>query len=66
MDAPGALHHVMGRGVERTRIFRNRNDREDFVARLAGLCREENLSVYAWVLMPDHFHILAGTGRQPL
>lgn len=66
MDAPGTLHHIMGRGIERTKIFRNRIDREDFLARLAGLCRDENLLVYAWVLMPNHFHILARTGRQPL
>lgn len=66
MDAPGTLHHVMGRGIERTKIFRNRLDQEDFLARLAGLCREENLIVYAWVLMPNHFHLLARTGRQPL
>ncbi|MGD0918436.1 MAG: transposase, partial [Thermodesulfobacteriota bacterium] len=22
LDAPGALHHLMGRGIERTQIFR--------------------------------------------
>jgi REP element-mobilizing transposase RayT len=66
MDAPGTLHHVMGRGIERAKIFRNRKDREDFLGRLADLCRDENLIVYAWALMPNHFHILARTGRQPL
>jgi len=66
MDAPGTLHHVMGRGIERARIFRNRQDREDFLARLAELCLAENLIVYAWALMSNHFHILARTGRQPL
>ena len=66
MDAPGTLHHVMGRGIERVKIFRNRKDREDFITRLADLCREENLFVYAWVLMSNHYHILARTGRQPL
>ena len=66
MDAPGTLHHVMGRGVERAKIFRNRLDREDFLARLAVLCGEENLIVYAWALMPNHFHLLVRTGRQPL
>ncbi|MBU0480398.1 MAG: transposase [Proteobacteria bacterium] len=66
MDAPGTLHHIMGRGIERTKIFRNRIDRDDFLIRLAGLCSDETLLVYAWVLMPNHFHILARTGRQPL
>lgn len=66
MDAPGTLHHIMGRGIERTNIFRNKNDREDFLARLAGLCLDGNLVVYAWALMTNHFHILARTGRQSL
>ena len=34
--------------------------------RLGALCRDEHLVVYAWALMPNHFHILARTGRQPL
>jgi REP element-mobilizing transposase RayT len=66
MDAPGTLHHVMGRGIERTKIFRNQTDRQDFVDRLATLCRDGDLIVYAWALMSNHFHILARTGQQPL
>ena len=34
LDAPGALHHVMIRGIEGTAIFRNQEDREDFLARM--------------------------------
>ena len=47
LDAPGALHHVMGRGIERTNIFRTDRERDDFLERLAGFCGEENLLVYA-------------------
>ena len=39
LDAPGTLHHVMGRGIETSEIFRTRKDREDFIDRLAELCR---------------------------
>jgi hypothetical protein len=35
LDAPGTLHHVMGRGIEGTKIFRNKEDRTDFLQRLA-------------------------------
>ena len=31
LDAPGALHHVMGRGIDRIKMFRNRKDRDDFL-----------------------------------
>jgi putative transposase len=66
MDAPGTLHHVIGRGIERGKIFRNIQDRQDFLSRLEDLCLQENLIVYAWALMPNHFHILVRTGRQSL
>jgi putative transposase len=58
LDAPGALHHVMGRGIDSIKIFRNRKDREEFLERLADLCRVNALSVYAWALISNHFHLL--------
>lgn len=66
LDAPDTLHHVIGRGIERTRIFQTDTDRADFVNRLAVLCRKGHLGVYAWALMPNHFHLLVRTGTQPL
>jgi len=33
-DASGVLHHVMGRGIERRKIFLNDIDRNDFIGRL--------------------------------
>ncbi len=32
LDTPGTLHHVMVRRIERTAIFRDDPDREDFAA----------------------------------
>lgn len=37
LDAPGVLHHVMVRGIERRPIFQDDRDRTDFVTRLADL-----------------------------
>jgi len=51
LDAPGALHHVIGRGIDGVTIFRNRKDGEDFLERLADLCSLGALRVYAWALM---------------
>jgi hypothetical protein len=31
LDAPGILHHVMGRGIERKKIFINDTARNDFM-----------------------------------
>ena len=37
IDAPGALHHIMARGIEGRPIFQNDHDRQDFLKRLALL-----------------------------
>jgi REP element-mobilizing transposase RayT len=66
LDAPGTLHQVIGRGIEGTKIFRNRGDREDFLDRLAKLCEAKALSVYAWALLGTHFHLLVRSGNQSL
>lgn len=66
LDTPGALHHVIGRGIERATIFRTDADRNDFLDRLADLCVDGNLMVYAWSLLSNHFHLLVRTGRQPI
>jgi hypothetical protein len=58
LDAPGVLHHVMGRGLDRQVIFRDDRVREDFLRRLAALAEASALMVYAWALLPNHFHLL--------
>ena len=62
IDAPGALHHVTARGIERRRIFETDADREDFLRRLGTLLPESDTACLAWCLMPDHFHLLLETG----
>jgi len=66
LDAPGVLHHVMGRGIERRKIFLNSKDRNDFIARLQHLADDRSMTVYAWALLPNHFHLLCKTGKRPL
>jgi REP element-mobilizing transposase RayT len=66
LDAPGVLHHIIGRGIERRKIFYRDKDREDFVDRLAELAEKGAWTVYAWTLMPNHYHLLIKTKNQPL
>jgi putative transposase len=66
IDAPGALHHIMGRGIEQRCIFLDDADRDDFLNRLASVAENGALDVYAWALMPNHFHLLCKTKHQPL
>jgi hypothetical protein len=37
LDAPGVLHHIIIRGIERRAIFKDDFDRENFLARLTSL-----------------------------
>ena len=58
LDAPGTLHHVMVRGIERRRIVNDVADRKNFVKRLGELSVATNTSIYAWALLTNHAHIL--------
>ena len=62
IDAPGALQHIIIRGIERTVIFKNDTDREDFINRLGNLLQETETACYAWAFMTNHVHLLLRTG----
>lgn len=66
LDAPGVLHHVMGRGIEGKEIFLGDVDRDDFISRLAKLVEDDAMDIYAWALLPNHFHLLCKTNKRPL
>jgi len=66
IDFPGALHHVIIRGINRAAIFRDDEDRRDFLYRLGAGLKKTGLSCYAWALIPNHVHILLRTGSLPL
>jgi REP element-mobilizing transposase RayT len=62
LDAPGLLHHIIIRGIERRAIFRDDFDRENFLERLSRLIPETQTVCYAWVFMPNHAHFLLRSG----
>lgn len=62
LDAPGALHHIMVRGINRSDIFLDDQDRSKFLERLGTTVSEATCAVYAWVLMTNHVHILFKSG----
>lgn len=66
IDYPGALHHVIIRGINRAAIFKDDTDRRDFLYRLETALKKTGLICYAWALIPNHVHILLRTGSQPL
>ncbi|MEA3223609.1 MAG: transposase [Thermodesulfobacteriota bacterium] len=62
LDAPGVLHHIIIRGIERRNIFRDDKDRDNFVDRLSDLLPETQTACYAWAFIPNHAHFLFRSG----
>lgn len=62
LDIPGALHHIMVRGINRADIFDDELDKVLFLERMGVLVAEGKCSVYAWAIMPNHIHILFKSG----
>ena len=60
------MHHIIIKGIERRKIFRDDKDRDDFLNRLAKLLPETQTLCNAWALIPNHAHFLFRTGKVPL
>ena len=66
IDAPGALHHIIVRGIERRKIFYDDRDRDDFLFRLGQVLTQTETPCFAWALIPNHLHLLLRTGTVPI
>jgi len=58
---PGAYYHVTCRGNEQKKIFFNDQDYQTFLEKLSLSLDIYNVSLLAYVCMPNHFHLLATT-----
>ncbi|UCH23887.1 MAG: transposase [Deltaproteobacteria bacterium] len=63
IDAPGALHHIIVRGIERRRIFYDDQDRDNFIRRLGDIITDTETFCFAWTLIPNHLHLVLRTGK---
>ena len=59
LSLPGYPHHVMQRGNNRQPIFKDAANYSYFLDLLDDNARKFELSIHAYVLMGNHFHILA-------
>ena len=66
IDFPDAVYHVTSRGNGRAEIFWSDDDRQRFLAQLAHHLQSTAVSLYAYVLLDNHFHILVRTPRANL
>lgn len=63
-SAGGVVYHVLNRRVLRLPLFEDEGDYLAFVALLAeGLARDDAPELFAFCLMPNHWHLLLRPGR---
>jgi REP element-mobilizing transposase RayT len=61
LEYAGAVYHVMARGNQGRRIYANDADRKLWLDTLAEGCGQTGWRIHAYVLMPNHYHLLAET-----
>jgi REP element-mobilizing transposase RayT len=61
-----AIYHITARGNRRERIFASDADRQRFLETLVRSLARYQVELYAYVLLPNHFHLLAKTKRPNL
>jgi len=59
LTLPGYPHHIIQRGNNRQAIFADKADYEAMLEMLERYAREAGVAVHAYVLMTNHFHLLA-------
>jgi hypothetical protein len=62
LDTPGALHHIVVRGIERHNIFYDDNCRGDCLERLGAILVQSRTACYAWAVMPKHLRLVLRPG----
>lgn len=59
LSIPGYPHHLIQRGLDRQPIFQDAADHQLMRDLLVEHARQAQVDLHAYVLMPDHFHLLA-------
>lgn len=61
LQAENTCYHIICRGNNRNTIFRNQRDYNKFLEYLISAKDKYNFYIYAYALMPNHYHLLLET-----
>jgi REP-associated tyrosine transposase len=61
IEFPGALYHVIARGIERRNIFQKDEGKATVLSLLSLLHNRHNIIIYAYCIMDNHYHLLLET-----
>ena len=63
VEFEGAFYHVIVRGNQRQKVFRDDRDRLYYLERVEHYRQRYRFKIYAYVLMSNHVHFLLETGQ---
>ena len=66
VEFEGAFYRVIVRGNQRRKIFRDEEDRLSYLTRVEHYRERYGFTLYAYVLMSNHFHLLIETVERTL
>jgi len=66
IEYAGAFYHVIARGNQKQRIFKDAADFQKYLLTLTVYKNRTGSRIYAYVLMNNHVHLLVETGEIPL
>ncbi len=66
ITVPGALAHIMSRGISHAEIFVDNADRHAFLDFLMQAITDNGYQCYAWAMMSNHYHLLMRCSENPL
>ncbi len=66
IEFDGAFYHVLVRGNQKQKIFKDNHDYSKYLELLTDYKKRYGYSLYSYVLMYNHVHLLIETQRMPL
>lgn len=61
LEFPGALYHVISRGIEKRKIFISKEDKEDLLYLIERTHKRHNIFLHSYCIMSNHYHLLMET-----
>lgn len=55
IDAAGALHHIIARGIDRGKIFQDPTDKGNFLQQPGKTLKNPEKRFFAWTLIPNMY-----------
>ena len=66
LEIPGSLVHIMAHSIEGKDMFKDDDDRREFLSRFEKGLEKYHYQCYAWALMDNHYHLFLRTSNDPM